>query len=209
MVGGVVIAQPRRRKGPFGRGRVAACERRAPLSLGLELMIAVMMVPILALTHGLGLMGMAHMFNLTDEELLRKKLSPRSIFLVAFVAMLLFALHAMEIGLIGALYLAGGAIRQAEQALVLSASYYTTTGAGPETLPDGWRIVGHAESLLGLLLVGWSTAFLVRKIDRLQAREHDTAEEGRRRRLRAGTGYGGHEEQGRAVDENKKTPETN
>ena len=165
------------------------------LSLGIELLIAVLMVPILALTHGLGLLGMSRMFNLTDEELLRKRLSPRSIFLVAFMAMLLFALHALVIGVIGAIYMAGGAIREAEQALVLSASYYTTTGAGPETLPDGWRIVGHAESLLGLLLVGWSTAFLVRKIDRLQAHAHDTLEEERRRRLRTGSGYGGHEQE--------------
>lgn len=151
------------------------------------------MVPILALTHGLGLMGMSHMFNLTDDALLRKRLSPRSILLVAFVAMLLFALHAVEITGVGLLYLAGTHIGSVEHAMVLSASYYTTTGAGPETLPDGWRIVGNAESLLGLLLVGWSTAFLVRKIDRLQARERDTAEEERRHRLRTGSGYGGHE----------------
>ena len=194
-----MIRERRARK----RERIGACSvqrpRREHLTLGLELLIALLMVPILALTHGLGLLGMSRMFNLTDEELLRKRLSPRSIFLVAFVAMLLFTLHAMEIGLIGAIYLAGGAIREAEQALVLSASYYTTTGAGPETLPDGWRIVGHAESLLGLLLVGWSTAYLVRKIDRLQAREHGTAEEERRRRLRAGTGYGGHEDEATVV----------
>jgi len=152
------------------------------------------MVPMLALTHGLGLLGMSHMFNLTDDALLHKRLSARSIFLVALVAVLLFALHALEIGLIGAIYLAGGGLHEVEQSLVVSASYYTTTGAGWDTLPNGWRVVGHAESLLGLLMIGWSTAFLVRKIDRLQERESDTPEQERHRRLRTGGGYGGHED---------------
>jgi len=153
------------------------------------------MVPVLALMHGLGLLGMSRFFNLTDDALLRKKLSARSMLLVAFVAVLLFTLHALEIGLISTIYLAGGAIHQVEQALVVSASYYTTTGAGSDTLPDGWRLIGHAESLIGLLMIGWSTAYLVRKIDRLQERQGDDPETERRRRLRGGSGYGGHEAQ--------------
>jgi len=141
-------------------------------------------------------LAMSHMFNLTNDALLHKRLSARSIFMVTLVAILLFALHAFEIGLLGGVYLVSGGVHDPEQALVVSASYYTTTGAGSDTLPDGWRLIGHAESLLGLLMIGWSTAYLVRKIDRLQAREGDTAEERRQLRLRAGTGFGGHEDVG-------------
>lgn len=155
-----------------------------------ELLIALLMVPALALVHGFGLMGMSHVFNLTDDALLHKTLSPRSIFLVAFVAVLLFALHALEIAGLGIVYRLGGAVPSMEQGVVYSASYYTTTGAGSETLPDGWKIVGEAEALLGLLLIGWSTAYLVRKIDRLQEREAETPVELRHRRLRGG-GDGG------------------
>ena len=188
------LARARRKRGPEAHAaRSRARLRREKLSLGFQLLIAFVMVPVLALTHGLGLLGMSHMFNLTDDALLHKKLSARSIFLVGFVAILLFALHAFEIGLVGALYVAAGAIQQVEQALVVSATYYTSTGASSDTLPDGWRLVGHAESLLGLLMIGWSTAFLVRKIDRLQERENHTPERERHRRLRKGGGYGGHE----------------
>ena len=56
------------------------------LTLWFELSIAALIVPTLALTHGLGLLGMSHMFNLTDDALLHKRLSPRSILLVAFMA---------------------------------------------------------------------------------------------------------------------------
>jgi hypothetical protein len=161
------------------------------LSLWLELFTAAVLVPVLALAHGWGLMGMSHVFNLTDEALLHKRLSPRSIFLVAFVAMLLFALHAFEITMVGLLFLFGNAAHTLGQAITISASYYTTTGAGPDVLPDGWRLVGQAEALLGLLLIGWSTAFLVRKIDRLQQSERGSPDKKRHRRLRGG-GYGGH-----------------
>jgi hypothetical protein len=160
------------------------------VAIWLQLLLALALVPTLALMHGWGLMGMSHMFNLTDDALLHKTFSPRSVVLVAFVASLLFTLHALEIALVGMLYLAGHAAPDVEHAVVVSASYYTTTGASPETLPDGWRIIGQAEALLGLLLIGWSTAFLVRKIDRLAERHAQSMEDARHSRLR-GRGYGG------------------
>jgi hypothetical protein len=157
------------------------------MPIGLELLIALVMVPLLSLIHGWGLMGMSHMFNLTDEALLRQRMSPRSIVLVAFVAALLFMLHGVEIGVIGLLFWLTHGAGTIEDGMVDSASYYTTTGS--TSLPDGWRVIGQAEALLGLLLIGWSTAFLVRKIDRLADRRAEAAEEARRQRLR-GTGYG-------------------
>lgn len=163
------------------------------LLIGFELLVAMLMVPILALVHGFGLIAMSHMFNLTDDALLHKRFGAKAIFLVAFVAILLFTLHAFEISMVGLLYLFTGAVHRLGPALVVSASYYTTTGAASDVLPDGWRLVGQAEALLGLLLIGWSTAFLVRKIDRLQESEGDTPRQERRRRLRGG-GYGGHED---------------
>jgi hypothetical protein len=156
------------------------------------LFVAMLMVPVLALVHGFGLIAMSHVFNLTDDALLHKRFGAKAIFLVAFVAILLFTLHALEISMVGLVYLFAGAAHNLGQALVVSASYYTTTGAAPDVLPDGWRLVGQAEALLGLLLIGWSTAFLVRKIDRLQEREGGRPDEERRSRLRGG-GYGGHE----------------
>lgn len=172
--------------------------RRSVLTLWLQLLIATVMVPVLALVHGLGLMGLSHIFNLTDEALLEQRLSPKSMLLVAAVATGLFALHAAEIGAMAALFHAGGAAPSTETGLILSASHYTTTGSGPEVLPADWRIVGHAESLLGLLLIGWSTAFLVRKIERLSERQGINRSQARRRRMRTGGGYGGHEREAKS-----------
>lgn len=172
------------------RARLFGCDRRRALTIWLELLIAALMVPMLALLHGWGLLAMSRLFNITDEQLLHRKLGFRSIGLVAFVATLLFTIHGVEIGSVALLYRLGGASPTFHQALALSASYYTTTGAGPENLPDGWRLVGQAEALLGLLLIGWSTAYLVRKIERLQEPGGAVVDERRRERLRGG-GYGG------------------
>lgn len=34
-------------------------------------------------------------------------------------------------------------------------------------LPEGWRIVGALEAVNGMLLIGWSTAFLFYVLNRL------------------------------------------
>ena len=189
----VVLPSPRRKRADRSRRRrVQAATGRRTLLIWFELFVAMLMVPVLALIHGFGLIAMSHVFNLTDEALLHKRFGAKAIFLVAFVAILLFALHAFEISLVGLVYFFTGAAHNLGQALVVSASYYTTTGAAPDVLPDGWRLVGQAEALLGLLLIGWSTAFLVRKIDRLQEHEGGRPDDERRGRLRGG-GYGGHE----------------
>lgn len=164
---------------------------RATLTIWTEMALAMTMVPVLALVHGWGLTGMSHLFNLTDEALLHKKYSAKSIFLVAFVAVLLFAVHAFEIAAVGLLYDLADVAPSFEQAFILSASYYTTTGT--DHLPDHWAIFGQSEALLGLLLIGWSTAFLVRKIDRLEKSDRNAPDQMRDRRLRNRTGFGGHE----------------
>ena len=165
------------------------------MQVWLELLVALLMVPLLSLIHGSGLMAMSNLFNLTDEALIRKKLSWRTIWLVALLAVLLFGLHGLEITLVAGFYRSVGAAPSLEQALFFSASAYTSAGSGPDRLPDGWKLLGEAETLLGLLLIGWSTAFLVSKLERLQEEDRSSPQAVRRRRLRGATGFGGHEEE--------------
>ena len=46
------------------------------------------------------------------------------------------------------------------QALYVSISAYSTAGETGAILPVRWRIVGVIEAVNGMLLIGWSTAFL-------------------------------------------------
>lgn len=52
------------------------------------------------------------------------------------------------------------AVQTIESALYLSASTFTTLGFGDVILSPNWRLLGSFEATNGLLLFGWSTAFL-------------------------------------------------
>lgn len=47
-----------------------------------------------------------------------------------------------------------------ELALYYSTSSFTTVGYGDIVLSENWRLLGSFESLNGMILLGWSTAFL-------------------------------------------------
>lgn len=139
-----------------------------PVELGLELGAAAVMVAIAALVHGLGLIGISRLLHLRRERRETHSFDVKAIFLMGGVAMLLFLLHAVEIWIYGAFYLAIHATPTLEAALFLSGSAYATLGYTIGFLPDGWRLVPATEALAGFLLLGWSTAFLVNNINKMK-----------------------------------------
>ncbi len=72
----------------------------------------------------------------------------------------LFVLHGAEIWLYALVYWKAGMLGSLEQALYFSISAYSTAGETGAILPVRWRIVGVIEAVNGMLLIGWSTAFL-------------------------------------------------
>jgi hypothetical protein len=133
-----------------------------------QLGLALAMAAVCALVHAGGLTGTSRLFNLEDDELERKSLSLQTAWLVPAIALSLFLIHVTEIGLFAALYLALGAARTLDDALYFSISSYTTAGNGIEWIGQGWRLLGGAEALGGFLLIGWSTAYLVQKLNKLR-----------------------------------------
>ena len=92
----------------------------------------------------------------------------------------LMVIHAMEVWLYAGVYLALGALNDLETALYFSTASFTTIGYGDVVLDQRWRLVGAIEGANGLLLFGWSTAFLFSVISRMRALEHDWLERGKR-----------------------------
>ena len=82
-----------------------------------------------------------------------------SLFLLG-LALALLALHSLEIVEYALLYTLIGALPDFETALHFSADTYSTIGGGGVRLPDEWRLVGSFEGVNGMVLIGWSTAFL-------------------------------------------------
>jgi hypothetical protein len=93
--------------------------------------------------------------------------------LMLFVALGVFLLHSIEIWLYAFVYYAIGASADFQTALYFSATAFSTLGFGDVVLGPDWRLFGAIEGVTGLILIGWSSAFLLSVTSRLRVLEHD------------------------------------
>ena len=88
----------------------------------------------------------------------------RSAMLVlVYTALIVFALHTLEIVIWALAYLALIPINELasfEEAVYFSFVTFTTLGYGDITLSEGWRLLSGIEALNGIILVGWTTAMI-------------------------------------------------
>ncbi|MBS0361040.1 MAG: two pore domain potassium channel family protein [Proteobacteria bacterium] len=123
-----------------------------------ELLIATGLVSATVVVHLVGLDVLQltlrwHLRRLTGWVHLDRMVVPVGIVLGLFIV------HGAEIWLYALVYWQGHVAKSLEAALVASIETYSTLGAGGG-FPPGWRVVGALESINGMLLIGWSTAFL-------------------------------------------------
>ena len=85
----------------------------------------------------------------------------------------LFAIHGAEIWFYALVYRGVGALPDLEEALYFSIGTYSTLGEGGGMLPVQWRVMGALEAINGMLLIGWSTAFLFQVLSRLLAQDDE------------------------------------
>ncbi len=95
---------------------------------------------------------------------------------IVFVVLGLVAIHTVEIWSYAILYYGLGALQHFEEALYFSTTSFTTIGYGDVVLDRKWRILGAIEGANGLILFGWSTAFLFSVTARIRTLEHDWLE---------------------------------
>jgi hypothetical protein len=97
-------------------------------------------------------------------------------FVIVVVMLGIFVIHTVEIWLYAVVFLALGALPDFEQALYFSTSTFSSVGYGDLVLSPNWRVFGAIEAPNGLILIAWSTAFLISLMNRLRALEHDWLE---------------------------------
>ncbi len=81
----------------------------------------------------------------------------------ALVILAVFAAHVIEIWIWAIFYYFKASISQIptlEAALYFSASSFTTVGFGDLVLSEDWRLLSSFEATNGMILFGWSTAFI-------------------------------------------------
>ncbi|MBM3647326.1 MAG: two pore domain potassium channel family protein [Alphaproteobacteria bacterium] len=147
-----------------------------------NLVLAVVMVGSTVVVHFVGLLGLMWLLRARGHRFRAHESAIGQGAAIVFVVLGLVAIHSIEIWLYAAVYYASGALPDFEAALYFSTTSFTTIGYGDVVLDKGWRLVGAIEGANGLLLFGWSTAFMISVINRMRALEHDWLEHDGRHR---------------------------
>lgn len=138
--------------------------------LFLQFAVSTLMVVICVVLHGLGLFSLsAALRSETTIERLRRidPLSLRGSIFTLSIVLAMIALHGIEIWLFAIAFLGLGAVAGLEEALYFSTISYSTVGYSDIHITTPWRLVGAFESILGMFLIGWSTAFFFRMLGRI------------------------------------------
>lgn len=134
--------------------------------------VASAMAMLCVLIHGLGLFSLARALR-TEAAVERLNriapLSPRGMAFTLGIVVAILALHGLEIWAFAFVYLGIGAIPGLEDALYYSTISYSTVGYNDTHIAPQWRLLGAFQSILGMVLIGWSTAFFFRILGRIEA----------------------------------------
>jgi Ion channel len=126
-----------------------------------DLALGTVVISATVLIHTVGLIAVTNMMSYVRGWFrLHRHEAGRTAALVATV-LALFVVHALEIWLWAFVYLGLGALSTLDTAIYFSITTFATIGYGDVVLPDAWRLLGSLEGISGLLLIGWSTAYLV------------------------------------------------
>lgn len=140
--------------------------------LFVQFAVSALMVIVCVGIHGFGLFGLARLLRTeTNVERLRRirPLSPRGVAFTLAIVIAILALHGIEIWTFAFVYMGTGAVAGLEDALYFSTISYSTVGYNDTHIAPDWRLLGAFQSILGMVLIGWSTAFFFRMLGRIEA----------------------------------------
>jgi voltage-gated potassium channel Kch len=141
-----------------------------------NLAFATFMVGLTVTVHFGGLLGLIWILRKSGHRFHAHESAAGQGAAILFVVLGLVAIHTVEIWTYGIAFLAAGALPDLETSLYFSTTSFTTLGYGDVVLDRQWRLLGAIEGANGLLLFGWSTAFLFSVTSRMRALEHEWLE---------------------------------
>ena len=128
-----------------------------------QLTIGSALVVVTVLVHGVSLDIIVRALRAIGMETLNRwRLLSLSLFVLA-----VFSAHVIEIWIWAVFYFFIEEISTFKTALYFSTSSFTTVGYGDLTLSEEWRLLGSLEAANGMILFGWSTAFIFTVIHRI------------------------------------------
>jgi hypothetical protein len=142
-----------------------------------NLLFATLMVCVTAVVHMAGLLSLLWVLRHGGSWRPTADQVFGQVLLILLVFLGIVAIHGVEIWLYAAAFLAVGALTHLETALYFSTVTFSSLGYGDILLSEEWRLFGAIEAANGLILLAWSTAFLLSVTARLRLLEHDWLEQ--------------------------------
>ena len=157
----------------------SAQEQVISATFDVQLLVGAGMIALCVVIHGLALFALNRLMRSerTRERLRNTRaLSLRGAWMTLLIVLALIAAHFLEIWLFGFLYYLVDATVGFKEALYVSTISYSTVGYNDAYITPDWRMVAALESILGVILLGWSTAFFVRVLGRLESDQEEEDE---------------------------------
>lgn len=140
-------------------------------SLPIQLALAAFMFLLTIIVHIVGLMGLQKLASLHLRRWRTPWLGLDRLLVPTGFAFGLALIHFTEVMIYAESFVLLRAADSLDQALWFSLASYTTADVPETTLDQGWRVFGAFEALNGILLLGWSTAFLFENLRRILTSE--------------------------------------
>lgn len=140
-------------------------------TFSVQLAVGAGMLVLCVLVHGIGLFTLSRVLG-RDIEKRFENVQPLSFrgtgFTLIMVASIIL-IHFIEVWLFAFLYDYLRALPTFQDALYFSTISYSTIGYNDASIAKDWRMIAALEGMLGVILLGWSTAFLVRVLGKLES----------------------------------------
>jgi len=124
-----------------------------------EWILAAAMAILTAFVHLLCLGILVRILRFREHLFRRLRIMPQMLLFAGVVGIIV--VHVLEISFYALLYVQLHALSELEQSLYFSIVTYSTLGYGDVLMPHEWRILGATEGPVGVIMLGWSTAFLI------------------------------------------------
>ena len=131
--------------------------------------VALAMLAACVIVQSLGTLVMIHWIARV-RQVFESRYVVRRVGLLLGLFMFIVLLHLIQIALWAVVFWRAGELPTLETAVYFSITTYTTVGFGDVVLGPGWRVLAGIEGLTGLILAGWSTAFVFAVVQRMYER---------------------------------------
>jgi hypothetical protein len=129
-------------------------------------LIALALLAACVIVQSLGTLAMIHWLARV-RQVFESSYVVRRVGLLLGVFTFIVLLHLIQITLWAAVFWREVELPTLEKAVYFSTTTYTPVGFGDVVLGPGWRVLAGIEGLTGIILVGWSTAFVFAIVDRM------------------------------------------